>query len=168
MQQLLEKTALPETDGSALPRFRVCFVCTGNTCRSPMAEAVFNALAKEFPGKIPMEAFSAGLYAKEGDPIAKNAVLALSDAGIVEVHPYRLHLAHTITEDEAKEYDRLVGISRAHATELYLRFPGLAQKIVCLPADIADPYGGDLATYKACLAKLKEQICRLFFPEAPL
>ena len=164
MQELLEKATAPVKEGESPKLFRVCFVCTGNTCRSPMAEALFNALAKEH-SKIPLEAFSAGLYAAEGEPIAKNAVLALTEEKIPEIHPYRLHLSHTITENEAQSYDRLVGITRSHAAELYLCFPGLAQRIVCLPKDVSDPYGGDLETYKACLAELKEQICRLFFPE---
>ena len=166
MQTLLEKASVPEKEKDSSPLFRVCFVCTGNTCRSPMAEALFNALEKEFPHKMPMEAFSAGLYAAEGEPISKKALLALTGANIPEVHPYRLHLSHRITEAEAATYDRLIGISHAHAAELFLRFPGLAQRITSLPEDVPDPFGGDLATYENCLNQLKKQIALLFFPEA--
>lgn len=166
MQTLLEKKTAPEKEGNVSPRFRICFVCTGNTCRSPMAEALFNALEKEFPHEILMEAFSAGLYAAEGEPMARNAVLALTEEAIPEVHPYRLHLSHTISESEAEGYDQIVGITKRHASELMLRFPGLSQRITCLAEDVSDPYGGDLATYKTCLAQLKKQISLLFFPEA--
>ena len=62
---------------------RICFICTGNTCRSPMAEAVANALAKE-KGHTDLRAFSAGLYANANDPIAPNAVAALEAAGLGE------------------------------------------------------------------------------------
>ena len=163
-QELLEKTAAPEKTGSAPKLLRVCFVCTGNTCRSPMAEALANALAKE--NGAALEAFSAGLAAAEGDPMAKNALLALEAAEIPELHPYRLHLSHNLTENEAKSYDKLIGVTKRHALELFFRFPDLVDRIVSLPHDVSDPFGGDLETYKACLAMLQKEIKELLFPEA--
>ncbi|MDD4774829.1 MAG: hypothetical protein PHZ09_14705, partial [Eubacteriales bacterium] len=56
---------------------RVCFVCTGNTCRSPMAAAVTNHLCAEH-----VEAISCGLYPDAGMPISTNAVTALQNAAI--------------------------------------------------------------------------------------
>ena len=163
MQELLEKKTAPKKESDKNKLLRVCFVCTGNTCRSPMAEAVANALAKETGTQI--EAFSAGLYASEGEPISKNALLALEEAKIPEVHPYHLHLSHTITETEAAGYDRLIGITERHAMELFFRFPGLLKKITALPHDVADPYGGDLAAYRACLEQLQKEVAELLFPE---
>ncbi|HBF15400.1 MAG TPA: hypothetical protein DDW30_06930, partial [Clostridiales bacterium] len=71
---------------------RVLFVCTGNTCRSPMAEAVARHLLEERRLALPetiraltvpeFEVSSAGLYATEGDPITENAVRALEEVGI--------------------------------------------------------------------------------------
>ena len=163
MQELLEKSAAPQKEGNENKLLRVCFVCTGNTCRSPMAEAIANALAKETGAQI--EAFSAGLSAIEGEPMAKNALLALEEKKIPEVHPYRLHLSHTITEPEAEGYDLLIGLTKRHAMELFFRFPGLVKKITTLPHDVADPYGGDLATYRACLEQIKKEVAELLFPE---
>ena len=162
-QKLLEKTATPEKAGETPKLLRVCFVCTGNTCRSPMAEALANALAKETGATL--EAFSAGLAAAEGEPMAKNALLALEEAKIPEVHSYRLHLSHNLTEAEAKGYDKLIGVTKRHALELFFRFPALVDKITVLPHDINDPFGGDLETYKVCLAQLKREIADLLFPE---
>jgi protein-tyrosine-phosphatase len=106
--------ATKTTDGELSRPRTVCFVCTGNTCRSPMAQAVANALAAQalsgFPPSIrklmkpPVEAFSAGLYANDGEPIAQNAVAALENAGVASVatHDYHAHTAHGLTEAEVR------------------------------------------------------------------
>ena len=136
----------PETGANPRPQGReendrprrVCFVCTGNTCRSPMAAAVANALAaapaglpEEARGAPVLEAFSAGLAAAEGEPIAPNAVLALEAAGVPAVpgRDYHRHTAHTLCVEEAERYDLLLAVSRRHALELLLRCPHLAGRL---------------------------------------
>lgn len=156
----------------------VCFVCTGNTCRSPMAAAVANALAEEavkgFPDSVRdcvtrrLESFSAGLYAEEGDPISAHAVEALEAAEVASVagRDYHRHTAHTVTEEDVVRADVLVGMSGSHAMELMMRFPVAAKKIVCMPKPISDPFGGDSARYQACLAEITDGVKRLFFEGA--
>ena len=147
----------------------VIFVCTGNTCRSPMAAAVANALACARDGDHPaLVATSAGLYALEGDPITPHAVEALERAGIKAVKglDYHAHTAHTVTEADAEAAELLVAVSASHAMELLLRFPAAAHKIVCLPRAISDPFGGDLARYEACLAEITDGVKELLFGEA--
>ena len=143
----------------------VCFVCTGNTCCSPMAEAVANALAVK-SGKS-LRAFSAGIYAVSGDPIAKNAVLALENAEIKPLpdRDYHTHTAHTLCTEEAERYDLLVGLTDRHAMELLLRFPALAEKITCMTPSVPDPYGGDLKCYEQCLESITEAVKKLLFSE---
>lgn len=174
MTELLqEKKAASVTD---TPRTRrVCFVCTGNTCRSPMAEAVANHLSQSFsvglPESVraafvpPVEAISRGLYASEGEPIANNAVLALEQAGIEPCpsRDYHDHTARMLTEGEAETCDLLVGLGTSHVLELMMRFPQLAPRIVCMPKPIADPYGGDAEIYRACLAEITEGVKALLF-----
>ena len=58
---------------------RVLFVCTGNTCRSPMAQGLMNHLSNE--KELAVQATSAGLAA-DGEPIAENALAALQELGI--------------------------------------------------------------------------------------
>ena len=136
---------------------RICFVCTGNTCRSPMAQAVANVLAESEEYKRlfsrPLQAYSAGLSALLGDPISQNAVLALENAHIPAIagFDYHDHRAHTLTEEEAERYDLLVGISGAHAMELLMRFPSLASRITALDPPVSDPYGAPLARYEEAL-----------------
>ena len=156
---------------------RVCFVCTGNTCRSPMAAAVANHLARAASSALPedlrhlippsIEAYSAGLYANNGDKISENAVKALEDAGVLPdpARDYHAHTAHTLQAEEAERYDLLVGITSSHAMNLLMRFPDLAGKITCMPENIADPFGGDLDRYRAALADIEKGVKKLFFPE---
>lgn len=154
---------------------RVCFVCTGNTCRSPMAEAVANALAREALNALPasvrdavspnLTAISAGLYANDGEPISQNAVRALEDADVAPVsgRNYHEHTAHTITESEVDECDLLVAMTPSHTMELLMRFPAAAQKITCMPEAVSDPFGGDLARYRQCLAEITAGVRKLLF-----
>ena len=161
-------------DGESAPVQRICFVCTGNTCRSPMAAAVANAMAeqalasllpKELQEQIEpsLKAFSRGLYAIEGQPISHNAKAALEDAGIPPVawNDYHGHVAHTLREDEAEACDLLVGMTSGHTMELILRFPHLVERIRAFPREISDPYGGDLNAYTDCLAQIQAGVKEL-------
>lgn len=147
---------------------RVTFVCTGNTCRSPMAAAVANALIRARDGEnSAWVATSAGLYAGEGDPITPHAVEALERAGVEAVKglDYHAHTAHTVTEADAEAAELLVAVSASHAMELLFRFPEAAHKIVCMPQAISDPFGGDLAGYEACLAEITACVRALLLGE---
>ena len=141
----------------------VTFVCTGNTCRSPMAEAVFNDMARR-AGKD-VRASSAGLYAAEGMPISENAARALEGAGVKSLpdNDYLSHAARRIEYTDLLLSDLVVGISANHAMALIGAFPEFASKIVSMDEDIPDPFGGDEAVYAACLEKIKKSIERMFF-----
>lgn len=160
-----EKTAQLKDLTAKMSR-RICFVCTGNTCRSPMAAAVANAMAGKEPSPR-LVAISAGLYAGAGDPITPQAVMALERAGVAPIAglDYHTHTAHTVTEEEADADDLLVAMSGAHAMELLLRFPSAAHKITCMPQAISDPFGGDLVRYEQCLSEITEGVRALFFAE---
>ncbi|MBQ3482558.1 MAG: low molecular weight protein arginine phosphatase [Clostridia bacterium] len=146
---------------------RVLFVCTGNTCRSPMAAALLNHLSVRHKGSSAYTedsngqpryiATSAGLYAAEGDPITPLAANALCEAGVVDTpsNPYKTHRAHRVSEADVAAADVIVAITASHAMELMLRFPDAASRICTLPMDIADPFGGSAEDYRTCLAQLR-------------
>ena len=129
------------------------FVCTGNTCRSPMAEA----LAREF---VPdgWETTSAGLHASVGDLPSSEAVLAASEFG-ADISGHRVR---SMTDALAFSATLLVGMTAAHAAELRLRFPFAADKVHVLGEygpkpvrDIADPFGGTLTDYRQCICAIR-------------
>ena len=136
--------------------YRVLFVCTGNTCRSPMAAALLFDMITREGENAPFAVASAGLYAQDGAPITPNAVLALEAAGVRETpqNTYTAHRARTISEDMMAAADEVVAISGGHAMELMMRYPAYAAKITALPIDITDPFGGDVAVYRDCLDML--------------
>jgi len=137
----------------------VCFVCTGNTCRSPMAAAVLNQLGK---GKY--RAFSAGLSVIAGDVISPNSVKALEKAGIEPTleNPYKDHVAVQINRQMMEMCDKIVGISATHALNLLYNFPEFSDKIIAMSEDIPDPFMRGEEIYCLCLEKITSCIKQMF------
>ena len=150
---------------------RILFVCTGNTCRSPMAAALLNDICRkqenglsEGEQKLPrLIATSAGLCAMDGDPITFAAAQVLEEAGVAPTpeNDYRAHRARTVPREMVEQADRVVGMTARHALELTMRFPEYAAKISAFPMDISDPFGGDRSLYYMCLVQLRYGITLL-------
>lgn len=152
----------------------VCFVCTGNTCRSPMAAAVFNHISlapeictacdvEKLMGRKNIKALSAGLAAF-GEPISENACIALEEAGIPSTvrNDYKSHVAREIDLETMQKAELVVGISSSHAMRLMVTFPQFASKITCMPKDIPDPWGGSLEDYKICLEEISAGVKEIY------
>ncbi|MHB1151176.1 MAG: arsenate reductase/protein-tyrosine-phosphatase family protein [Eubacteriales bacterium] len=165
--------ALPEESDLAAESFddiitdlgrplRVCFVCTGNTCRSPMAAAVTNHLCA---GRV--SAVSCGLYPAVGSPISPNAVCALKNAGIpcTDKNNYEHHTAQEATMTLLSPCDRIYGMSDRHTMLLLTEFPELATKVYSMPQEIGDPWSGSQETYDRCLAKITDCVKEIFSVE---
>ena len=153
LEQLLKCGDVPETP------LKVCFVCTGNTCRSPMAAAVLNHL-----GNGRYAACSAGLAASEGDQITINAEKALERAGIQSTpeNDYRRHRARRINETICSENDRIVAMTKKHLMQLIYMFPQYASKFTVMPDEISDPFMLGQTEYDRCLESIISGVKELF------
>lgn len=125
---------------------RILFVCTGNTCRSPMAELIFNKCARE--KGIDATSQSAGLCTIEGLLINDNSRDALAQIGI-ESDFFRSTDIYDLNLDS---FDLVVGMTKEHVCEL--KAMGISDEKVKMlnekSGGVADPYGSSLAVYKAC------------------
>lgn len=139
------------------------FVCSGNTCRSPMAAAIGDAeIAARL--KIPFDdlntasahALSAGVSAKVGAPMTSEAQQALS---LLDV-PVRPHAARNLTAELAHQVEMIFCMTRAHREAVIEMVPSAAGKTHCLDpeADIEDPSGGDLEAYMKCAGRIHSLI----------
>ena len=154
-----EAVLLPEGMGEVEMPITVCFVCSGNTCRSPMAEALLNYLGK---GKY--RAISAGIGAFDGDPIAENAALALDRAGVPSEgrHDYKNHRSRAVRYSDIVHSDIIIGMTSRHALQLISAFPEEAEKIRAMPFEIPDPFMQSEAVYDRCLEMIAGGLKELF------
>nr|WP_297175663.1 low molecular weight protein arginine phosphatase [uncultured Agathobaculum sp.] len=131
----------------------IIFICTGNTCRSPMAEGLFRARGGE--EKTGLAASSAGLFTQDGMPASQNAVAAAAELGA----DIAAHRSRMLTPEMARQARYLICITGAHYDRLCELYPDCADKVFTLvQQDVADPFGGDLATYRRAAAEIDKGV----------
>ena len=153
----------PETQ----PTRSVLFVCTGNTCRSPLAEALCKRRLADRLGvpvdELPTRGFvirSAGVMAAAGDPASPEADEVAREYGA----DLSAHRSRPVDPELLAEATDVVAMTAAHAGLLMLRFPGVGPEptLLCGEDDLPDPIGCDRAVYRACAEIIVGQLDRLF------
>lgn len=140
----------------------ILFVCTGNSCRSPMAEGLLKKALADRHG-IPPEGLvgqgyrvlSAGTSAMQGSRASRSAIEVMREKGI----DIALHRAQPITMDLVEDADLIYVMGMNHALILKEWMPEISRKLHLMhPEGIEDPIGMPVEHYRACAAKIEERI----------
>lgn len=140
---------------------KLVFVCSGNTCRSPMARALFRQLLKETdPIKLDeYEIVSAGIFAKEGVPASSEAIEVMNEVGL----DLNDHQARKVTREILENATWVVTMSQSHSEYIVELHPEIKPQVVSVyefagqePREISDPFGGGVNVYRTCRDELRQ------------
>ena len=134
---------------------KIMFICTGNICRSAMAEGMMKKLAKDI--------CSCGIYAEDGDYATYNAIEA---AKYYDVN-IESHRATNIRRSRIKEMDIILCATESHKQSVLHMYPELKEKVFTMKEyakldnngqdmDIKDPWGYDMNVYQNCAKEIEE------------
>jgi protein-tyrosine-phosphatase len=145
------------------PQRLFLFVCSGNTCRSPMAAAIANAeiatrlgIPRKSLETVNVRAMSAGVSARVGAPLTPEAGEVLGSLNV----PVKPHAARNLTPELAAEAELIFCMTKAHRKAVVEMLPAVEGKTLCLSAevDVADPIGKGMAAYVDCARQIQRLV----------
>lgn len=147
----------------------ILLVCTGNTCRSSMAEALLTSILKEMGVEADYRVKSAGTAAFSGDKASINAIKALEEKGM----DLTGHRSTPITIDVIEEADLILTMTQGHKAGVINFVPTSKEKVFTLKEfgykdgpekidsyDISDPFGYAIEVYRGCRDEIEEALRR--------
>ena len=145
---------------------KIMFICTGNICRSAMAEWLLKEKAKEAE-REDIEVYSCGVYAEDGDVSTYEAKKVMQDEYGIDMSKHR---ATNIRNSKIKEMDVILCATTNHKIAVLDMYPELEGKVYTMKEyvgyhrqyhddiNIKDPWGNDIETYRSCVAEIEECI----------
>ncbi len=140
---------------------RVLFVCTGNTCRSPMAEGLLKKMSQE--NGLDLEVQSAGLAAFAGLPVSPEAVEACRAKGV----DISTHQTQPLGKTLVIESDLIITMTGKHKEMIVKKMPSLETKVSVLSemagegiVDVEDPVGQPLEVYQGALDQIEKYLSK--------
>ncbi len=168
-----------------MKKMKVLFICTGNTCRSPMAEGIMADMAKKTKSDIHIETVSAGIYTISNSGPSSNAVEVMKERNI----DISGHSSKRVSEELISDVDLVLTMTASHKAQIYDIFAHIEPKVYTLGEmaeevmetdheshfntdkeeglqleqelseyDISDPFGGSIQTYRECANQIESAL----------
>jgi len=140
---------------------KIIFVCTGNTCRSPMAAAMATDIFKK--NDLTVEVLSAGVNAWGNQPASSHALMVMKESGLC----LAAHTSTLVYDTLIESATLILSMTSSHQAALQSDYPNAKDKIYTLGEyvgrdnDISDPFGGTLQDYRNCAKEIRELLSQV-------